>query len=185
MKDLENTKKESPFLGLTGMGGGVASLMWHSAAGVGPFYLWGVGSNGYGILGQNSLQNQSSPVQIPGDWQTIGDANTTRIGTKPDGTLWVWGRGDYGALGQNQGPGNHRSSPTQIPGTDWSACSAAGYHMMAVKTNGELWMWGINNIGMLGQNSTNDGYSSPVQVPGTWAINQDSFYAMSNSAQAI
>ena len=185
MKDLENTKKESPFLGLTGMGGGVASLMWHSAAGVGPFYLWGVGSNGYGILGQNSLQNQSSPVQIPGDWQTIGDANTTRIGTKPDGTLWVWGRGDYGALGQNQGPGNHRSSPTQIPGTDWSACSAAGYHMMAVKTNGELWMWGINNIGMLGQNSTNDGYSSPVQVPGTWAITQDSFSAMSNSAQAI
>ena len=155
---------------------------------MGPFYLWGVGSNGYGILGQNQDpgKNYSSPVQIPGDWQTIGDGSSTRIGTKPDGTLWVWGRGDYGSLGQNQGPGNHRSSPVQL-GTDtnWSCGSASGYRMMAVKTNGELWMWGLNNIGMLGQGSTNDGYSSPVQVPGSWAITQDSFSAMSNSAQAI
>ena len=87
MKDIENSKKEaplkeSPFLGLTGMGGGVASLMWHSAAGVGPFYLWGVGSNGYGILGQNSQTNYSSPVQIPGDWTSTGGSKGANIFTK-------------------------------------------------------------------------------------------------------
>ena len=36
MKDIENSKKEapvkeSPFLGLTGMGGGATSLMWAGA----------------------------------------------------------------------------------------------------------------------------------------------------------
>ena len=32
MQDIQNTKKEAPFLGLTGMGGGAASLMWAGAA---------------------------------------------------------------------------------------------------------------------------------------------------------
>ena len=33
---------------------------------------------------------------------------------------------------------------------------------------GQLWMWGKNDYGQSGQGSTNNGYSSPVQVPGVW-----------------
>ena len=35
----------------------------------------------------------------------------------------------------------------------------------------ELWGWGRNQYGMLGQNESPSGrygYSSPVQIPGTW-----------------
>jgi alpha-tubulin suppressor-like RCC1 family protein len=191
MKDIENTKKEAPlkeapFLGLTGMGGGVASLMWHSAAGVGPFNLWVLGNNQYGVLGQNQaegyLEYCSSPIQIPGDWQTIGNGNSSQIGTKPDGTLWTWGRNNYGQLGHNDT--TLRSSPTQIPGTDWAACNAGGYHMMAVKTDGSLYLWGKNNYGELGVNDKTN-YSSPKQIPGTWGITQDSLCGGDSTSQAI
>ena len=48
MKDIENSKKEaplkeSPFLGLTGMGGGSASLMWAGVPVVNGL-LWMAGS---------------------------------------------------------------------------------------------------------------------------------------------
>ena len=33
---------------------------------------------------------------------------------------------------------------------------------------GQLWRWGKNEYGQSGQGSTNNGYSSPVQVPGGW-----------------
>ena len=49
MRDIENTKKEAPIkeapmLGLTGLGGGVASLMWHHAGEenqIGQLWAWG------------------------------------------------------------------------------------------------------------------------------------------------
>ena len=41
--------------------------------------------------------------------------------------------------------------------------------MMALKTNGELWAWGMNYNGVLGQNNRTI-YSSPKQIPGSsWA----------------
>ena len=40
----------------------------------------------------------------------------------------------------------------------------------AVKTDGTLWCWGVNDKGQLGQNDTTN-RSSPIQVPGTtWSI---------------
>ena len=40
------------------------------------------------------------------------------------------------------------------------------YYDLYAQGNGELWAWGLNNYGMLGQNNRTD-YSSPVQIPGT------------------
>jgi alpha-tubulin suppressor-like RCC1 family protein len=41
---------------------------------------------------------------------------------------------------------------------------AAGYYnVLAIKTDGTLWAWGINNLGQLGQGNITS-YSSPKQV---------------------
>ena len=134
--------------------------------------LWGWGGNSNGILGQNSTQDISSPVQIPGTtWAYATTGAYATYGVKTDGTLWSWGITSKGAVGLNQTANNVRySSPVQIPGTTWSTNpdhAAAGLHACHwMKTDGTLWAWGANETGGLGQNNKTY-YSSPVQIPGT------------------
>jgi len=172
MKDIENSKKEAPlkeapFLGLTGMGGGVASLMWRGATGDGPFSLWVMGQGEYGLLAQNNNTNYSSPRQVPGEWQKLGGGENQvqhMGGIKPDGTLWTWGRNNGGQLGHNSK--TQRSSPMQI-GTDttWANVSMTySGATLATKTDGTLWAWGYNQKGNLGHNNQGNEYSSPKQI---------------------
>tara|TARA_R100001082_G_C4230328_1_gene102933 strand:- start:41 stop:535 length:495 start_codon:yes stop_codon:yes gene_type:complete len=143
--------------------------------------LWIWGGQNYGNLGINAPGSRSSPIQIPGtNWNRILANKTTSFATKTDGTLWAWGDqqdNPYGQLGLNDAIS--RSSPTQIPGTDWIQPVGGGNGKSAgcIRTDGTLWMWGWNRDGRLGLNNDADGgfnYSSPTQVPGTWAtgINQ-------------
>ena len=74
-------------------------------------------------------------------------------------------------MGQNEGPASGNtaySSPVQVPGT-WSKAFRGYNYNMAINTDGELWGWGSNYYGQLGQNTSgaNIKYSSPVQIPGT------------------
>ena len=132
--------------------------------------LWTWGQNSHGGLGQNNATNYSSPRQIPGTTWAKASGSTTSAGIKTDGTLWMWGRNNYGELGQNSIPGNEDygiSSPTQVPATTWSDMSIGAQFMLATKTDGTLWTWGINEQGQLGQNQATgvlDALSSPTQV---------------------
>ena len=79
--------------------------------------------------------------------------------------FFTWGNNQHGALGQNDQ--TQRSSPTQVPGTTWSSISRNNgqdcYHMIASKTDGTLWAWGLNTTGQLGLNDKSQ-RSSPVQI---------------------
>ena len=100
-----------------------------------------------------------------------------------NGLLFTAGKNEYGALGLNAPESSNKSSPTQI-GTNvsWSKIVGGGqgnYYGMGLKEDGTLWGWGRNNYGQLGQNSvgggggpSNHGFSSPVQIPGTWSGGQ-------------
>ena len=177
MKDIENTKKEaplkeSPLLGLTGMGGGAASLMWAGASVVNGL-LWMVGENQRGQLGNNDSElgahdaDVSSPIQIGTDetWAKIAVAQSRSAAVKSNGTMWSWGNDDKGELGLSD-RGTERSSPTQLPGTTWSDVNAGRACFLATKTNNTLWSWGYSGEGQLGLNDKN-ARSSPTQIPGT------------------
>ena len=81
--------------------------------------------------------------------------------------MWEWG----GTSAQNVSPTNSkRSSPVQIGSdTTWStfANKVGASGCGALKTDGTLWLWGVNDQGQLGINDKTR-RSSPVQVPGTW-----------------
>ena len=148
--------------------------------------LWMWGRNQFGQLGLNSQVDYSSPVQLPGTtWEHYyaGGFNHS-IATRTDGTLWIWGKNNVGSLGQSQPVITAISSPVQIPGTTWQGSrfklSSVSYNTLAVKTDGTLWVWGQNEGGQLGQNEgpAQNGYSSPVQIPGTtWDKVANVFYA--------
>ena len=82
--------------------------------------------------------------------------------------LWVMGYNTAGGLGQNNR--TDYSSPVQVPGT-WGSelgkASVGDDTIGSIKTDGTLWVMGINDQGQLGQNNTTE-RSSPVQIPGTW-----------------
>ena len=134
--------------------------------------LWSWGYNGQGNLALNDNVKRSSPAQVPGTtWSTVVSTAYASLATKTDGTLWGMGYNANGTLGQNNTTGY--SSPKQIPGTTWGTTvgklSGGFQHGLAIKTDGTLWSWGLNEQGQLGVNNRTH-YSSPVQIPGTtWA----------------
>ena len=128
--------------------------------------LWMVGKNALGQLGNGATADLSSPVQIPGtNWTSLSTGSSHTMATKDDNTLWAWGYNGAGQLGHNNK--TNYSSPKQVPGS-WK-CDTEGpqmcgaQHSIAVRTNGQLFAWGDNGSGMLGQ-SSNAQYSSPRQV---------------------
>ena len=167
MSDLWYPRKESPLLGLTGMGGGVNGFAFLGAGAVGPFSLWVMGEGDHGMLAQNNITNYSSPRQIPGEWQKLAggeQVNKAMAAIKADGTLWSWGYNNVGQLG-NGGPNPQRSSPAQVgTNTNWANVSSHSYGFIATKTDGTLWSWGYNKMGQLGHNQNANEYSSPKQV---------------------
>jgi alpha-tubulin suppressor-like RCC1 family protein len=130
----------------------------------GTLWLWG--RNTIGQLGDNTTISKSSPVQtVSGgtNWKQVSGGGTHTAAIKTDGTLWLWGINTYGNLGDNTI--TSRSSPVQTvsAGTNWKQVASGGEYTAAIKTDGTLWLWGLNTNGQLGDNSVTD-KSSPVQT---------------------
>jgi alpha-tubulin suppressor-like RCC1 family protein len=142
--------------------------------------LWAWGKNNYGQLGDGTTTARSSPVQTVAagtNWSLVSGAGQywggAAGGIKTDGTLWMWGENGqyyYGRVGD--GTTTSRSSPVQIAGTTWKQLSCGGRHTAAIKTDGTLWAWGVNNNGGVGDGTTT-ARSSPVQTSvggNTWKM---------------
>jgi alpha-tubulin suppressor-like RCC1 family protein len=127
-------------------------------------WAWGLGTSGQLGLEANT---PSWTIDRGTYWDNITTGPNFSFSIKTDGTLWSWGGNAGGQLGD--GTVRPRSSPVQIGTlTDWSIIDGAtgtstSVHMAGIRTNGTLWMWGLNSSGQLGQNNTIN-RSSPVQV---------------------
>ena len=83
-----------------------------------------------------------------------------------EGRLWAWGNGYYGQLGY----GNYNTQTSwafpvpEIIGV--TSIKAAVKQSMALKDNGTVWVWGVNEYGQLGIDpAVGNGFYSPVQIP--------------------
>lgn len=128
-------------------------------------YLWGMGINTAGQLGDGTKTSRSSPVRIGSgnNWSKVYNGRCyCTMAIKTDGSLWSWGANYNGELGDGTKTG--KSSPIQIGGgTNWASVSLSDLHCLALKTDGTLWSWGQNSSGELGLGDV-VGRSSPVQV---------------------
>ncbi len=132
----------------------------HTVAVMSDGTLWTWGLNSSGQLGNGSLINASSPVQIGTGFAKVSAGSGHTVAVKTDGTLWAWGLNSSGQLGN--GSLTNASIPVQI-GTGFAQAAAGRNHTVAVKPDGALWAWGDNTLGQLG-NATTTSTNSPVQI---------------------
>jgi len=132
--------------------------------------VWGWGGSGtYGVgVGDNTTNSRSSPTSVAGEHSFVsvfGGGNKTVGGKKADGSLWSWGgqfiySWAYGSVGDNTS--NSRSSPTSVIG-DHSFTNVPT-STVGVKDDGQIWAWGDNKYGNIGNGYINEGINSPITV---------------------
>lgn len=132
------------------------------------------GQNNNGQLGNGTTTLSPWPVGTIGSFHWMmeiaaGDYNS--IAVKSDGTVWTWGSNQYGLRG-NGTTGGYDSQPRIVPGSgnvvtpsskDRSVVASGTGASAVVDNNGNVWTWGVNWNGRLGDGTTIN-RSTPVQV---------------------
>jgi prepilin-type N-terminal cleavage/methylation domain-containing protein len=134
--------------------------------------VWAWGDNGYGELGLNTVGGESkTPVQVLGpngigylsNFKSIFAGNYSAFAVKSDGAVFAWGDNEQGGLGI--GTLTPSYAPTQVLGSGGVGFignvvtgSAGDHHTLALKADGTVWAWGLNEAGMLGNNISGGGF---------------------------
>ncbi|MEI7620912.1 MAG: fibronectin type III domain-containing protein [Candidatus Moraniibacteriota bacterium] len=154
----------------------VASGLGHSLLLNSDNTVWAWGENGSGQLGDNTQTARLTPVQVrdsAGSSYLVGVealavGNNHSLALASDGTVWAWGDGASGQLGG----GNNSASllPSKVKNVDGTsqltevlAIATGNGFSMALKKDGTVWTWGLNDKGQLGV-GTNTNTNLPVQV---------------------
>ena len=157
----------------------------------GALYTWGQGAGG--AIGDGSLLNYSSPVQIGASisisWNAIAAGYQFKVATTSANKLYSWGDNTYGELGLNYLGTAYSNSPVQIGTSSWSSISSGYYYNMGILKTGALFGWGYNgNLrgggpnGNLGDGTYITRYS-PVQIgTSSWLIVSAGSHSGFNSA---
>jgi alpha-tubulin suppressor-like RCC1 family protein len=129
------------------------------------------GNNYQGQMGQGNsgpaVPTYSSPVQLGSfdHWMAVTKTHNSTAAVNSLGELWTWGKNYYGQLGD--GSNTNRSSPVQVGSATWMGGDLDGGggadFVLLIKSTGELWAWGYNAWGQLGDGTVTV-RSSPVQV---------------------
>ena len=133
--------------------------------------IWSWGKNLDGELGDNSIDNKSSPVLVVGDHSFYSlalrsnfESNNHMGALKLDGSCWTWGNNVNGQLGDETD--QNSSSPVLVVGDhSFIDLVIANNGSAALKLDGSCWTWGSNTYGLLGD-ETDLNSSSPVLVVG-------------------
>jgi len=134
--------------------------------------VWSWGHNLYGVLGDGTTIDRTTPVQVSGltGVIAIGGDEARGYAAKSDGSVWSWGEGSMPGTGS----GGSTPVPTLVPGlTNVTAFSVKDYYengggvktVLALRSDGTVWSWGDNRYGGLGIPSA--GITDvPAQIPG-------------------
>ncbi|WP_024627140.1 hypothetical protein, partial [Bifidobacterium sp. A11] len=166
----------------------VSAGTYHSLALGSDGYAYAWGSNSYGLLGDGTSSSyRNAPVRVktpdrstypdlPADFTYLqvsaGTYHSLALGS--DRNVYAWGYNGYGQLGD--GTSSERHAPVRVRMPDRKAypdlpedftylqVSAGGWHSLALGSDGNVYAWGCNGSGDLGNNSSGSYANSSVPV---------------------
>jgi alpha-tubulin suppressor-like RCC1 family protein len=139
-----------------------------------------------GQLGNGGTTNTTTPVSVASLSQTtdIASGFYNSLAVNSNGTVYAWGDNTYGELGNGGTWPSYVNTPTTVPGLN---LFPNGYvplfttfgdsrHIVssnfgvcaAVDSLGQVWTWGINFDGQLGNGSTFEHYEPELVVTDRW-----------------
>lgn len=130
----------------------------------GDVYAWGDNSD-RGKLGDGTTDDRSKPVRVPGvsDVTEVAAGFHHSLALTADGDVYGWGRNDDGTLGVGKSD-TAVEKPVKIAGlSNVTDVSAGGGHSLAVTAVGDVYAWGENGNGQLGD-GTRESRDEPVRV---------------------
>jgi alpha-tubulin suppressor-like RCC1 family protein len=162
----------SPILSLREMGiKAIAAGGDQSFALDGENNVWAWGSNNRGQLGiSSSVLNSNTPVKLD-HFQlntritriAAGLSHSLAIDSRDN--LWAWGANDRGQLGIGETTrDSHAPLLTRLPAGIPRIIACGGNHSLAVDANGNLWAWGSNGRGQLGNGTVVDSHAPALVV---------------------
>jgi LPXTG-motif cell wall-anchored protein len=149
---------------VTSVGGGYGFSIALTADG--DVLAWG--QNDVGQLGEDSFTNSTEPVEVDlPDGVTIeaiavGDDHILAL--TADGGVLAWGYNEWGQLGDGTNTESGVPVEVQLPaGTTATAIAAGAGHSLALTSDGEVFAWGDNDLGQIGDGTTTE-RTTPVQI---------------------
>lgn len=137
--------------------------------------VWVWGTNASGELGLGTTGPVTTPVPNPylTGVRDITVGGTTNYALKTDGTVLAWGTNSYGELG-NGTTSNTAASP--VPAavfglTGITSLSSSGRSTFAFNGSGQIFGWGYNTLGEIGNGTNIEAISVPASptMPRTFA----------------
>lgn len=125
------------------------------------------GRNNFGQLGNGLMNDSPIPVPVSGlpsnvDQLAAGLYHTCAL--LSTGIVWCWGQNFDGQLGDGTIE-DRRAFPIQVPNLDSVVAIAAGaYFTCALRSGGDVWCWGQNSHGQLGDGSFGEERATPSPV---------------------
>ncbi len=136
----------------------------------GTTWVWGHNSRGqYGTAPANDGVHRHTPVQVgglPPGMRAVAAGMAHALALDSAGQVWAWGETANGKLGIGTTSASW-APPTPVALTGHFVAIACGAEFsMALRDDGVLFMWGLDETGQLGQGTPRGMSNVPLVVPG-------------------
>jgi alpha-tubulin suppressor-like RCC1 family protein/uncharacterized protein YkwD len=136
--------------------------------------MWLFGLNIAGCIGTGEpdrlfYQDPTKPAPVDGftgmDIVSIAASFDNSYAVDKSGHVWAWGDNAFHQLGPNIDVGLRDGLAHRVTGlSNIVSVSAGGFHCLAVTRNGDLWSWGSNSAGQVGQGAVIGPDRPPHQI---------------------